>query len=346
MLAARVAPNRYGRTSMQMTQTRRHFLTSTSLAAAAGILGARASLADEPPPEVTTVRLAKQLGTCIAPQSISEEILRAEGFTDVRYMKTPPAPAKLIGLGEVDFGLSMAPSIIIHQDAGLPVMALAGVHPGCWELFAHPPVRTISDLKGKKVDIPDGLGSSGHLYVAILAAHVGLDPQRDINWVTSLDMEPFARGEVDAFLASSPDPEELRARNVGKVILNSTTDAPWSHYFCCMLAGNAEYVQKYPTATKRVLRAIIKAAEMCAAEPEQVAQRLIDGGFTTNYEYSLQSLKNLPYRTWREYDPEDSLRFYALRLHEVGMITSSPNQLIAEGTDWRFLNELKRELKA
>jgi NitT/TauT family transport system substrate-binding protein len=49
---------------------------------------------------------------------------------------------------------------------------------------------------------------------------------------------------------------------------------------------------------------------------------------------------------WREYDPADTLRFYALRLHEAGMIQSSPNALIAEGTDWRFVNELKRELKA
>ena len=44
--------------------------------------------------------------------------------------------------------------------------------------------------------------------------------------------------------------------------------------------------------------------------------------------------------------PEDSLRFYALRLQEVGMIKSNPKRLIADGTDWRFLNELKRELKA
>ena len=130
------------------------------------------------------------------------------------------------------------------------------------------------------------------------------------------------------------------------MILNSTTDQPWSYYYCCMLAGNADYVRNYPAATKRVLRAILKAADLCAAEPERVARRLIEGGFPTNYDYALQALRNLPYRTWREYDPEDSLRFYALRLHEVGMITSSPNKLIAEGTDWRFLNELKRELKA
>jgi NitT/TauT family transport system substrate-binding protein len=54
----------------------------------------------------------------------------------------------------------------------------------------------------------------------------------------------------------------------------------------------------------------------------------------------------LPYGIWRELDPEDSLRFFGLRLHEAGMIDSSPNQLIAAGTDWRFLNDLKRELKA
>ena len=78
----------------------------------------------------------------------------------------PVAPAKMVGQGDADFGMSMAPSIVFHQDAGLPIMTLAGVHPGCWELFAQPSVRTIGDLKGKTVDVPDGLGSSAHLYLA------------------------------------------------------------------------------------------------------------------------------------------------------------------------------------
>jgi NitT/TauT family transport system substrate-binding protein len=334
---------------MQIIQSRRDFLASLSAAGAASVLGAQSSLADEPPPETTTVRLVKQLGTCTAPQYLAEELLRAERFTDVRYVEMPVAPAKMVGLGDVDFGMSMAPSIIFYQDAGLPIMALAGVHPGCWELFAHPTIRTIGDLRGKTVDVPDGLGSSAHLYMAIMAKHVGLDLGKDVKLVTNPipdAMEMFAQGETEAILASPPESDDLHARNVGRVILNSTTDQPWSHYYCCMLAGNADYVRNYPTATKRVLRAILKAADLCAAEPERVARQLIEGGFPTNYDYALQALRNLPYRTWREYDPEDSLRFYALRLHEVGMITSSPNQLIAEGTDWRYLNELKRELKA
>jgi NitT/TauT family transport system substrate-binding protein len=59
----------------------------------------------------------------------------------------------------------------------------------------------------------------------------------------------------------------------------------------------------------------------------------------------VETLTEIPY-VWREFDLENSLRFFALRLHEVGMVKSTPNQIIAEGTDWRFLNELKRELKA
>jgi NitT/TauT family transport system substrate-binding protein len=94
------------------------------------------------------------------------------------------------------------------------------------------------------------------------------------------------------------------------------------------------------------MRAILKAAHICATDPALVARQLVDGGFTDRYDYALQTLSELPYDKWREYDPEDTLRFYALRLHEAGMIKASPQKIIAEGTDWRFLNELKRELKA
>ena len=93
------------------------------------------------------------------------------------------------------------------------------------------------------------------------------------------------------------------------------------------------------------MRAILKAADLCAGEPARATQMLVDGGFTPRYDYALQALQELPYDKWREYDHEDAVRFYALRLHEIGMIKSSPQEIIADGTDWRFLNELKRELK-
>ena len=181
-----------------------------------------------------------------------------------------------------------------------------------------------------------------------MAAYVGLDPLRDIKWVTSPDIKPmslFAQGKIDAFLGFPPEPQELAARHVGHVVINSAVDRPWSQYFCCMLASNANFVRNNPIATKRVVRAILKAADLCVTEPQRVARKIVDNGFTAEYDYALQTMIDVPYNKWREYDPEDTIRFYALRLQEAGMIKSTPQTIIANGTDWRFLDELKREMK-
>jgi len=148
------------------------------------------------------------------------------------------------------------------------------------------------------------------------------------------------------FWAFHPNLRSSGARHVGQVIVNSAIDRPWSQYFCCMLGGSREFVRKHPVATKRAARAILKAVDLCATDPARAAQRMVDGGFTPRYDYAHQALSELPYDRWREYDAEDAMRFWALRLHEVGLIKSSPQKIIADGTDWRFLNELKRELKA
>jgi NitT/TauT family transport system substrate-binding protein len=221
------------------------------------------------------------------------------------------------------------------------------MHSGCLELIANDSVRTITDLKGKRVGV-DKFTSSPHVWVTLIAAYVGLDPDRDIQWVTSPDataMELFVDGKIDVFLGSAPEPQELRARKIGHTILSTTVDRPWSQYFCCMLVGAADYVDRYPVATKRVLRAMLKTADICLSDPTWVAQRLVDGGFTDRYDFALQTLTEVRFDRWREFDPEDTLRFFALRMHEAGMIKSSPQKIIDDGTDWRFLDELKRELK-
>jgi NitT/TauT family transport system substrate-binding protein len=334
---------------MPMMQTRGRFLTTLSLAGAASLLRVPPALAAEEALETTAVRLPKVLGVCVSPQYVAEELLRAEGFTDIVYVETPAAAVpKAIARGRLDFGLNYAPLIIPAIDAVEPVTILSGVHVGCFELFAKEGIRNVADLKGKSVGVQDW-GSTAHVLVALMAAHVGLDPANDIRWVADPSVKPveqFVEGKIDAVLGFPPQPQDLRARHIGHVIVNSTVDRPWSQYFCCMMAGNREYVQSHPVATKRVLRAILKATDLCATEPTRVARQIVDGGFTPRYDYALQTFNEVPYDKWREYDAEDTVRFYALLMREVGFIKSSPQKIIAEGTDWRFLNELKRELKA
>jgi NitT/TauT family transport system substrate-binding protein len=289
--------------------------------------------------------------SCNAPIYITEDLLRAEGFTDIRYVPVENGPpfTEAWERGELDLGMMFAPGAVRRLDAGVPITVLAGVHPGCFELFAHEHIRTFTDLKGKKVGTNEGPGSAEHLYLSIMAAYVGLDPEKDIIWFTTDDvpnpMELFVQGKVDAFLAFVYEAQELRARKIGRVIVDMAMDRPWSQYICCLVAGNADFVRKHPVATKCALRAILKATDLCATEPERAARQLVEGGFM-QHDIALKLLTSLRYNVWRELDPEDSMRFFALWLHEFGELNATPNHLIAEGTDWRLFNQLKRELKA
>ena len=243
--------------------------------------------------------------------------------------------------------MNFAAPLVMALDEGSPITLLAGVHPGCFELFANERIRTITDLRGKTAAVLNE-NSAQHVFLASIATSVGLDPQRDIHWVWHAPEEAkrlLAEGKIDAFLGFPPDPQELRAKKIGHVVLNSATDRPWSQYFCCMIAANREFARKYPVATRRALRAIIKASDICASDPDRGAKAFLDQGFPTPPEYARQAIREIPYGHWRDYNPEETVRFYALRLREAGMVKSAPQKLIAQGTDWRLVERLKKEMK-
>lgn len=332
---------------------RRQFMGRAVLGAGAGLLAGPSVLppaAAEPPPEITKIRLYRFPGVCLAPQYVAEELLLAEGFTSVQYLQFPEGGVGVyqrLGSGAIDITQWFVAPFVVEVDRGAPIVFVAGVHPGCFELIGTERIRAIRDLKGKTIAVP-WRGPGPETFIVTILAHVGLDPGKDINFVvhsTPESIQLLAAGTIDAYLGFPPVPQELWARKIGRVVLNSAVDRPWSQYFCCLAAANKEFVRKYPVATKRAVRAILKAGDVCALEPERAARDIVDRGFTKSYEYALQTMKDVPYGRWREYNPEDTVRFYALRLHEVGMIKSPPQKIIAEGTDWRFVNELKKELK-
>jgi NitT/TauT family transport system substrate-binding protein len=308
------------------------------------------AIAAEAPLETTKVTLHHSLSICQAPQYVAEELLRGEGFTEVKFLTFEESGGvyKALGAGTVDISNDFAPVVLTELDKDSPIVVLGGLHVGCFELIGTDRVRAIRDLRGKTVAVR-GLGTPPHLFLASMLAYVGLNPRTDITWVTlpsAEAMERLAERKVDALMGFPPEPQELRARKIGHVVVNSSRDRPWSQYFCCMTIANREFVRKCPVATKRVLRAFMKASDICASQPDRAARTLVTKGVTKRADYALQTMADVPYDKWRQFDPEDTVRFYALRLYETGMIKGTPKKLITQGVDWRFLNELKRELKA
>ena len=182
------------------------------------------------------------------------------------------------------------------------------MHVGCLELVANDRIQRIPDLKGKRVGVAEG-DASLYLLVMMMAAYVGLDPVNDIEWITTPSVGgESAEGKIDAFLGWPPLSHIMRERKLGHVILKTSVDRPWSQYYCCMLTSTADYVSRYPVATKRVLRALLKAVDLCVSDPERVARLAVERGFASRYDYALQAMGDVRYDTWRDYDAGDSMR--------------------------------------
>jgi NitT/TauT family transport system substrate-binding protein len=334
---------------MHFPQTRRRFVAGLSTIGLAGFVGAPTSLRAEPLPEITRIRTSvyPKVSDCVTPFYAAEELLHAEGFTEVEFVqpKDDAEGLRLLADGRIDIEPYDAPIILQLIEGGTPLKVLAGLHVGCTEVLAGLHVTSVKDLRGRRVGINQHNGL-GHVMLRLMAAYVGVDTDRDIEWVeTSNSLDMLAEGKIDAFYATPPDPQIARDRKIGHPILITAIDDPWSQYYCCLIYGHADFVRQYPVAAKRALRALLKSVDICVSDPEAAAKRSVEKGFASSYDYALRTLSEARYGVWRDYDPADTLTFYALRMKELGMITTSPNQVLAANTDWRFLNELKRELK-
>src|SRR5438445_13483862 len=132
--------------------TRRDLLRSV-----AGTAGLRAwppgHASAEPPPETTRLALLQTASLCQAPQYVAEELLRGEGFTEVRYIKQDGqrAIADALASGEANINMHFSGPLILRLEAGAPITSLAGVHAGCCALFRTGRVRTGGVLNGEPV---------------------------------------------------------------------------------------------------------------------------------------------------------------------------------------------------
>ena len=150
---------------MQINQSRRDFLASASSAAAASLLGARASLADEGPPETTTIRLGRIIGHLRRAAVHCRRTAARRGLhrCPLRDRDARPARRRTVARGAIGLRHRTSAWVVLELDAGRPTHGAGGHACGCYELFAHEPIRTISDLKGRRWRTIPALGRE-HLY--------------------------------------------------------------------------------------------------------------------------------------------------------------------------------------
>ena len=333
---------------------RREFLAKTGAAGTALYLSTYSSLSfavKEPPPETTVLRLRKWVPACWVPFYVAEPLLRAEGFTDIRYVSGPGTEyVEMIEREEVDLGPSFTPLDMVNVERNKhPLTFISGLHRGCYALVGNDQIRSVSDLKGKTVWTGTLKDNGPHIFFKTIVSYVGLNPDTDFNylWISKDEaMKLFLEKKIDAFMSFPPGPQELMDKGIGHLLVDTNIDRPWSQYFCCMITGHSKFIEKNPIATKRAVRAILKANDIVVKNPHLATDTLIHRKIRKESEkkYIFQAIKDIPYGNWRGYNPEDTIRYYALRLREVGMLKTQPETFIKKHTDWTVVNELKEEL--
>ena len=334
--------------------SRRKFLTTTALAGTALYLGIGPNLgsaAQDPPPETTSLRLRQFAPACWVPLYVAEPLLRDEGFTDIKYVSGPGTEfVNMLKREEVDLSPSFTPLDMINiERSDSPLTFLSGMHRGCYALVGNERIRSVNDLKGKRVWTGSIENNGPHIFFKTIVSYVGLNPDTDFEylWISKGEaMKLFLEGKIDAFMSFPPGPQELMDKGIGHLLVDTNIDRPWSQYFCCTITGHTKFVKNNPVATKRAIRAILKANDIVAKDPQLATDTLLQRKIRKESEkkYVLQAVKDIPYGKWRAYNPEDTLRFYALRLREVGMLDSQPEEFIRKHTDWSFVKSLKGEL--
>jgi NitT/TauT family transport system substrate-binding protein len=317
-----------------------------------GALGAPATL---PPPETTTVRIVTPVA-CEAGMMLADDYLREEGFTDIRYVNTSFIERGWLLNREADVSLAHPEFIVVSLEAGVPLVMLAGLHAGCFELWARPDIQSIGELRGKRIAVRRAeISDQFYAWFATLLGYIGFDPLKDVQFIAGGDgpgmNNAFIEGRADAVLTGSATGPRFKrmAKSPGHVILETMTDKPWSQYLCCTLVAQRDWARQNPIAAKRVTRAVLRATDRAAKDPARAAHDAVAAGAaasTTDFadESLVRETMAMCTYNWRELDPEESLRFFALKLGDVKLITSTPQQLIDKGTDLIYMRQLRKEL--
>ena len=309
------------------------------------------SSAPDGPLETTTIRLNKSPSSCFAAQAAASEFLTRAALTDTKYLDVDPTEQSAqLAAGAFDMATYPAQLAAARIDAGDPIVVLGGIHSGCWQIFGGDAVTSMTDFRGRTIATP-GPQTGEHVRFAAALAHVGVNMANDVRVVTvplADSARALANGDVDGLLALPPLTTAIRTERIGHVVLDAMMDQPWTQQYCCVAAVNRSYMTANPIATKAAFRAFLKGADVVAVDPERGVQRMVTLGcsLAQDYDATLGAIRMRPtFNVWRRFEPAETLNFYSLRLKEAGLMIGTPEQVIARGTDFRYLQTLRLEMR-
>lgn len=254
-------------------------------------------------PTKTKVKVAYLGLTCEAAMFVAAEkgFFKDEGL-DVELVKTDwDGLRDGLGLGRFDANYTLIMYLLKPIENGLDVKITGGVHSGCLRVqaAAKGDIRSLRDLKGKRIGVPTHLGSPPYLFTSRVLAANGMDPQKDVEWVVMPpDVLGLAvdKGQVDAVCDSEPIGSILLAQGKVRTIADQAADPPYEDEYCCAVVVSGRLARADPAAAAKVTRALLKGARWTEANPSAAAKLSVEKKYiAASVEVNATAISKLKY---------------------------------------------------
>jgi NitT/TauT family transport system substrate-binding protein len=282
--------------------------------------------------------------TCEAAMFVAQEkgFFEEEGL-DVEFVKTDwDGLRDGLGLGRFDANYTLIMYLLKPIEQGLDVRITGGIHAGCLRVQTgvDSDIKTAADLKGKKIGIPT-MGSPPFLFTSRVLNAAGLDPAKDVEWVTvGADVMALAleNGQVDAVANSEPVGSILTATGKIQTIADQALDAPYKDEYCCATVVSGKFAKRDPAGAAKVTRALMKGARWVEENPEAAARLSVESKYiASSVELNAVAIGKLKYMPGVDRCRE-SVGSAALEMKAAGLLNRSTDPAELAKRAWLSLD--------
>jgi NitT/TauT family transport system substrate-binding protein len=291
--------------------------------------------------------------TCEAPIFVAHEqgMFKEEGL-DVELVRTDwDGLRDGLGTGRFDANHTLIMYLLKPIEQGLDVKITGGIHTGCLRLqvSTRSDIKSVADLRGKKIGVPTHLGSPPFLFASRVLAANGINPAPDKNEVTWLAYQPDVLGmavddgRVDAVATSDPIGTILEGKGLVRTIADQATDPPYSEEYCCAVVVSGQLARQYPESAAKVTRAMLKASKWVEANPTAAATMAVEKQYIASTpEINAQALSKLKYIPGVA-KCKRSIEQAAEEMKKAGLIKQSTDPAALSRRAWIDLNGVTDE---
>ncbi len=288
--------------------------------------------------------------TCEAAMFAAKEnhYFEDEGL-DVEFVKTDwDGLRDGLGMGRFDANYHLIMYLLKPIEKGLDVKITGGVHSGCLRLQAgaKTDIKTIADLKGKRIGVPTALGSPPFLFSSRVLKAAGMDPSKDVEWLAMApDVLGLAldNGQVDAVCDSEPIGSILLSQNKVRTLADQSADAPYSDEYCCAVVVSGSLARKSPATAAKITRSLLKGAAWVDANPTAAAKLSVEKKYiAASVEVNAQALSKLKFAPGVSRCRE-SVLMASREMKEINLLSPSTDPAALAKTAWLDLDGVDDE---